>query len=372
MLFKRLNIINGHPLLFITTALIYGIWHQSASLSPWVLIVISLVGTLLFYVFVNIKNVPLLYSTLFLCATPFGAIRYQYQRNNHYNFQKVLYNKTMNIKGTITSIEKIKNSRFKNLITLNAHAIKIHNDTWTPIKKVMQLYVKSLPNFDISDIVEFRSLKNSKNKNPDYTKYLIKEGIATTIFCDAPQCKILYRPAINFKRTLYNYRKNLIDSIETKLPRKTFSLFRSIFLGKRKKGSFYTDQAKQQFKIWGISHYLARSGLHLIVFIIIWRFFLGWIQLATRKKTFLLMILSIIYSILSWATISFNRALSTFLLYQLCILLTLKSNITHMLCIVCCMTLIINPHQLFFLDFQLSFILTFAIAMHSQTVALKN
>ena len=71
------------------------------------------------------------------------------------------------------------------------------------------------------------------------------------------------------------------------------------------------------------------------------------------------MSLSILYFILSWPSISFIRAFLIFLFTKYCNLHRHPTHFMHILLLTCCIVLLINPLQLFFLDFQLSFFLTF-------------
>jgi hypothetical protein len=49
----------------------------------------------------------------------------------------------------------------------------------------------------------------------------------------------------------------------------TFALFSSLFLGNRTAIKQDLEEQKPLFKVWGISHFLARSGLHLLIFIML-------------------------------------------------------------------------------------------------------
>ncbi len=68
----------------------------------------------------------------------------------------------------------------------------------------------------------------------------------------------------------------------------------------------------------------------------------------------------------------YARALYTFILYKICILHKRPSHLVYLLSLVCFFVLLDNPMQLFFLDFQLSFTLTFALAWFNQISSRKN
>ena len=142
---------------------------------------------------------------------------------------------------------------------------------------------------------------------------------------------------------------------------KIADLFSAIFLGKKNKTQTY-DKSKDQFKIWGISHYLARSGLHLVIFIMIWHLILCLFPIPFRWKQSILIALALIYALLSWSSVSFIRALTVFMLYKIATIFEIQMHIVHSITLACLFTLLYNPAHLFFLDFQLSFALTFALA----------
>jgi competence protein ComEC len=157
-----------------------------------------------------------------------------------------------------------------------------------------------------------------------------------------------------------------LDTLKKAMNETTFTLFASIFLGYKQLSKQITDITKNHFMTWGVTHYLARSGLHMIIFIFIWQFILAFLPLPWFFKELILILVGLTYGLLSWSSISFIRAFLTFLLYKWCNLLSKQINVLHLLATVCLIVLLANPIQLFFLDFQLSFGLTFALACFNQ------
>ncbi|MFC1845655.1 ComEC/Rec2 family competence protein [Candidatus Dependentiae bacterium] len=111
---------------------------------------------------------------------------------------------------------------------------------------------------------------------------------------------------------------------------------------------------------------MARSGLHLVIFMFLWGIIFSFIPLPFTYKQLALIGLGLFYCLLSWTSISFIRAISIFLLYKISPLLHKQGQLLHLLTIICLVTLIWNPAQLLFLDFQLSFGLTLALAWFGQ------
>lgn len=149
--------------------------------------------------------------------------------------------------------------------------------------------------------------------------------------------------------------------------RKTFTYFSSLFLGNRADVSkFYMDEMKQEFRLWGLSHYLARGGLHLILIIAVWLSFLRLLPLGIKTKNILLTLLMLLYCTLSWFNITFIRACSCFFIYQFLVITDQQVHRLHILTLVTFTILFFNPVQLFALDFQLSFGLTFSLILFNQ------
>ncbi|MBD3272914.1 hypothetical protein GF385_00995 [Candidatus Dependentiae bacterium] len=166
------------------------------------------------------------------------------------------------------------------------------------------------------------------------------------------------------KQFIYKARQKIYFKIKQKLNKKSFCYFSSIFLGNKKTN--ISAQQKNIFNIWGISHYLARSGLHIIIFIIIWKIILNLIPIPIRIKNIFLFLTLLIYLALSWPSLSFLRAFFIFILYMIGILFNKQTNFSHILIVICILILIKNPIQLFFLDFQLTFFLTFALSISNK------
>ena len=231
---------------------------------------------------------------------------------------------------------------------------------------LIQLYSKSLPTLEVADHVILKKMYFRSPQSLSYNKYLIKEGIVGSFFIWSPTFEIIYKPTLSWTRFVQKQKIQLLNRLQEKLDSITFSLFSSIFLGN---STFYKkDRAliKERFTLWGIAHHLARSGLHLAIFIIVSQFFYRFIPLNFFYKELFLLMITLFYFIFSWSSISFIRAISTFCLSRLCVLYKKQVHLLHLLSLVCFLTLCYNPFQLFFLDFQLSFFLTASLLIFNQ------
>jgi competence protein ComEC len=224
---------------------------------------------------------------------------------------------------------------------------------------LIQLYTATIPDLEVGDRVKIENIFIKKPNNENFWRYLMKEGILTTLFVQKLEFTVEHRPTFSIRKWFLTYKNNLLSRFRQQLSPATFHLFASLFLGVKNKKALET--VNKQFKYWGILHYLARSGLHLAVVITIYETAFRFIPLPFMVQHFLLLLLGILYYFLSWSSISFIRAFIMFLYYKLSILAQIPTHFLHILLATCYIILLTNPIQLFFLDFQLSFCLTFAL-----------
>ena len=331
----------------IITGLIFSVIH--------ILVMLVLILPILF--FINNKAIN------FICLSFFvGAFLIGYQRYQDNKFALFVYNKKFDIVGTITNIEQLEHKRFRQRVTLVTTKIKSCNSDWQPTRKKIQLYVRGWHMVQVQDIISLENITIKKDTASDFNKYLLKEGVAGTIFLHKQLYTLLHRPTVSLKRSLFNIRRTIFNRLKRKLSRRTFSLVSSLFLGNKTIGKRQLEKTRQQFKAWGALHILARSGLHLVIFIMLWQLLLNFIPIPFTLKQVIIVLICSLYLLLSWSSVSFMRAFLTLLLYKLTIICNAQIHFMHILTLVCIALLLYNPMQLLFLDFQLSFGLTFILA----------
>ncbi len=168
-------------------------------------------------------------------------------------------------------------------------------------------------------------------------------------------------------QVIINRSENILSKIKSRLSPLTSKLYSSIFIGK--KTINFDDCDKELFCNWGLSHFLARSGLHVTIFATailgITKFF-PFISVPVRGIFALLML--IIYFLFSWASISFLRSFYMLAIVMLGSILGHKSNSLYLVSLVCLWILFSNPYELFCADFQLSFTLSFALIFSSKWI----
>ncbi len=167
------------------------------------------------------------------------------------------------------------------------------------------------------------------------------------------------------------YKEAVLERITKKMSAATAVFFSTLFLGKTSHQSTFTDM-RNICNYWGISHMLARSGLHLVIFIALFSFLFAYIPLYFRYKHCVIIGLLLLYTYLSWSSISFVRALMCMLLYHACAFLHIKISLLQALFVTATLIIFLNPYQSLFADFQLSFILTAALAGYSFLIKQAN
>lgn len=337
-----------HPLLFITGACIVGIaWQYNHAHSLLVLLLLFILCAL---------RVTELYKkslliALMLGAFCFGAWRLSHIRSNHTQWIEQTGTQPIDITATVTDSISVDHPIYTQRLTLDTG------------NQTLFFYTKDCPDVTIADTIAIRNIRIKKPSSPSFNNYLLKEGVAATVFAPYNNYTLVYRPTYSYIRWLYNLKNNTLQSLLGKMQAQSYHLFASLFLGNKPVPKKVIDNAREHFNTWGVTHYLARSGLHMIIVAMVWQILLSIMPLSYTARTMLLILLSIMYGLLSWPSVSFNRALMSFVLYKLCNLLLMPTHFLHVVTVVCLAVLIHNPMHLFFLDFQLSFGLTFALAL---------
>ncbi len=365
---------NKYPLALSLLSFICGIYWQNKFECNIIAITFALILLPIFLLQKNYSNSKIVYFFFFFS----GALLLQNQKNNHQDTLKELENKRFDLIAKIINQEKNPQNSYKETLTIQVEKIKQVGQQGFYAKNFnLSIYLRIPSDVSVGDVIEIKSINIKKpapkkilTNNPSFNEYLLKEDVLTTVFINNLNYTKIYTPEFSIKRWLLEKKQTIFSEIKTKLSPKTFAYFSYIFLGNKKDKTI--SGIRKQFNNWGISHYLARSGLHIILFILIWKFLLGLIPIKLNFKHLILLSICISYQLLSWSSISFSRAFYVFIIYELGKLLNKQTSFMHILSLVCLFILITNPVQLFFVDFQLSFALTFALAIFSQTTKTKT
>lgn len=302
----------------------------------------------------------LLLPITFLC----GALRYQAQQTNHDLFYAKYHGYHEKIIGTVTEKEKIQHPYLRQRITLS-----LKNEPETLLYVFTPQRIAVAP----GDTLQINHIVISKNTQPEYEQYLTKEGVALSVFLKGEASyKVLALGENSWSKKLSTQRNRIMWSLRKKLSKGTFALFAAIFFGYKHATKEDLSDYKNLFKNWGLLHYLARSGLHVVIIMWLLQVFARMIPCAFTLKQIFMTLFIFVYWLLSWPSTSFMRALMTFFLYSWCVVVRWRSTFLHLLTLSCFFTLLLNPLQLFFLDFQLSYGMTYALAFMTFSRSTKS
>lgn len=351
-------------------SLMLGTWYATGTAT--ILVITVGCGALLLLAWFCTHSYRTTTLVLFLLCGAFflGARLYTQQQCNFTASGKIFNKKQYDIIARVTDIKTTDTGRHPHIVQLQLHKLKEPSRIakWHQDNSVIVAYCYRITQLQPDDLIYIEKCNFTHQKpNSSFNDYLIKEGVTATLFCSSLQYTLLQRPRFSLNRTLFTLKTNLFNRIAHKMSRPVASFFGSLFLGNRHTYKSYIKQMKSHFCIWGLAHFLARSGLHLILFIFLWQLMLAKVPLPARYKYLILLVLTCIYTLLSWSSLSFLRAFATFCMYQLAALSNQQVSTVHMVTLLALATIIYNPIQLFFLDFQLSFGLTFALAWIYQT-----
>ena len=357
---SSLNFSTKH-LLIIVTAFIAGIcWTTYAA---WSIVIFGASLSIIFYE-KQTEQIALLVA-LACCFFFFGATRYHQNRQLYFS-DSIFLEKKCNIIATVQEIMPRLDEDEDICIILQVEQLESFKNQLKTNKKIY-LYLPSYTTVWIKPHQKIR-INNIILKHPksdSYQEYLIRENV----WAVAHQKKLGYTTIE--KPSLFAQQINILCALPLSATNHAFSeltktLYLSIFCGKKIK-SVTTTKMKKLFQYWGISHHLARSGLHLVILISLLSFLFSFVPCSSSKKQLLTLGLLFIYYIATFSSVAFMRAFYMYMFYVICRQLYLPSNSVHILLATALLVLTLNPHHLFFLDFQLSFGITLLILLFLQT-----
>ncbi|BDC35226.1 hypothetical protein Noda2021_11840 [Candidatus Dependentiae bacterium Noda2021] len=290
---------------------------------------------------------------------------------HHTTFLTNVQNIRLSALGVIDDIQPTTNATFKYKVIIEIKKLTFNDKTSSDANHKLQIYTNSVGSLLVSDEVIIYNICIPRAKS-SFLYYLYKEGISASAFTNTLDYKLINRPTYSLKRAIHALREKIFARIGNSS--NAFSTISTLFWGNR---IGEEKEIKERFKQWGVSHYLARSGLHLIIVIMILQMLLSVTPLSYNTKQIMLIACVISYSFLTWSSVSFVRALGMFLVYKIATLCNKPIHYLHLVTLVSLAVLLANPFYLFFLDFQLSFGLTFSLAWfnqvaYSKTISSKN
>ncbi len=337
-------------------ACIGGIWCAS-TLSTNHTILVSIFITIISFLWLKRRSHCLILLGFFIA----GAYRFTtYDASFQASAQFFQDHAHQALSGTALVIDQEIQHGKRYPICLTIRILSFNKLKGTPAHTVIKLYLLKKPSLLPGDELQFKGLICKRTTDSSYEKYLFKEGIVTAIYSDRIVYKRIARPWFSPRRWCIHKRESMMKHLLQKMSPKSGALFSTLFMGG--KAPTHHKELRSIFSYWGIVHFLARSGLHVMVLIGVWRTFLVYLRIPWAISQIILLLILGFYYLLSWSSISFIRACIAWFCYQCFIYIGRTPRILHILALTTLIVLLNNPYQLFFLDFQLSFGLTCALA----------
>lgn len=228
-------------------------------------------------------------------------------------------------------------------------------DDWQNVNDEIVLYRPAQWCKQVGDCVLLKKLVCAR-ASLEQERYLLEHGLSGSSWA-VKKMILLLRPAWSVRRWFCDLRNWVVSSLKNKLSPRAYALFAPMFLGVK----VYDAQTYDLFKQWGLSYYLVRSGIHLILIFFLLELLLRLLFIPFTLRALLTLIVCIVYSALTGGTIPFIRAVFALCLTQMCHMIKVPVHAVHLLNVVLVGCLVYNPYALFLLDFQLTFCLTYAL-----------
>ena len=302
-------------------------------------------------------------------STIIGSFLYQQEASSFNNFVHQINHKTFNVLGTVTDYTKLESNLFRHRLTIRIKLLCDKKETMSA-KKTIYVYTRKFPRAYINNLILMKGIFFKFPKNNNFQDFMIKNKIAASVFVNELEFEKINSRQGSSSAT--SYKNFIAHKIGSKMSSTCKTMFNSIFLGNKAWNKSELDKVKNNFQVWGLIHYLARSGLHLVLIAAVWQTLCNLIQVPILISNLIILFFMFIFTFLSWTALPFIRALIMLTVYKTCNLLEVQINLLHILNLSCIITLLFSPISLFFLDFQLSFALTYGLVLFSEITRIKR
>lgn len=299
---------------------------------------------------------------LAICSALTFLLLFHYKKNNN----TIYHNKIISAVGVIVDYVFMPNNAFAHEYTLKLDKIFLINQEYSNRQKLV-IKTKEKAHIDVGDAIFLENIHIKSPKNDDHRLFYLRSNILATVYTTAFPGFLINRPRLSLNRYLIHKRNKIIEDIRDKLSPGAFALYTTLFFG-RKLGDYEMHEEQNQlFQNWGIVHYLARSGLHVALLLTFWRYAILVLPLPFVAKEIFLLLFIIVYSLISWSSISFIRALCMFALHWYCRINLRASHPFYILVVAFAIIVFFCPYEIYALDFQLTFALTAALLFFLET-----
>ncbi len=275
-----------------------------------------------------------------------------------------------------TGLSRVAKENKSIIFLIRAEAVKIKNK-WVPISGIVRgtIYLNyfhkskdntylSLQHQDLQygDKIEITGNIFSPRPptNPgqfDYKKYLCRSEPpirALISVADPSNVKLLSRnnESLIF-RYIFSLRKKFLNTIYSVTGQSKPSILTSLLLGERED---VQPQVMDAFIKSGTIHFLAISGLHVGILVVVANLIFLILSVNTKVSGYIIIVLVIVYAILTGMKPPVLRATIMVVVYYVAIILNRRWNTPCGIAAAAMFILIRNPSELFNAGFQLSFL----------------
>lgn len=230
----------------------------------------------------------------------------------------------------------------------------------------VKITANTLKEAEVGDQIYFEKKSGViKKELEEFDIFLAKEGLVEWLYLNEWEIDI-QKQTQDTSFSFFTWGREQIYIVQRTLSEPARTLYGTIFLGMEKIAP--ADELKAIFNYWGITHYLARSGLHIALFIMLWKWIFYLLGFSFFMRTMLLLPILFLYIFFTPLSLSFLRGIWAFFLFLGAFYLYRPSHAQHMLYVSAFCILLYNPYALFFLDFQLSFSLTYVLFSVSSVI----
>jgi len=365
--------------LFALVSLIVGITLHSAL--PSNIIVLFLIGSLIFLACIYYFKKTLFtlatktYVIIFLLMSTAGYCLSTYHKQAWQERIAPLQAQSFSATGYVANIAPLTARPYMAAVYIAIQEIIQQSNTqsYRGTYLVNYMPIKSAPLVGSSAVIT--GIKPQKPSSSDFALFLYKNSIlhqlfnrtdfATSVYSEPSLADFINRP----RQYLAVWRSSFYKSYMTGLSKLSSLYAGLIFFGNKTPGS---DDARMRFGYWGLAHFLARSGLHIVIFVLLITLLLRMLPLHSSFKYLLMLLICLLYDALSWSSVSFLRAWLLALLVIGRHFVAHNTMYLHLLCLSAIGILACNPCYLGAVDFQLTYALTFALTLFSSLLKTKS
>jgi len=310
-----------------------------------------LILLIIFYISYK-KNIGYFLFFISLISTLIIMLRF-YQIESSYLEYNYFLQRPIIVQGIIKNITDNQQDRHSSLIVLTSSSMFDKELGSVSIQKniFLQIPYNRAKNLKVGQWIKIYNIKLTQPKtDSNYRTYLLKEGVWATGF--------IYKEKFIVSKKLYrSWYQDYFHNLSHYFNNKVEQLYNPLFLGKKEKNQ-NSINIQHQSLYWGISHHMARSGIHLVTIVGLFGTIFHYCRFFNRFRFLLYAILIFLYALISIPSISFIRSLCMIMIQMFTKFNGFIYSGIHAYFLTALILIHHNPIAIFFLDFQLSFGIT--------------